>query len=365
MAPKRGGGGGGGGRISLSSSCPGAFQSDNPSGTPVAYFAAYCFLFFVYLVLLITMFRVRKRHPNARSIIGGLYGTGVFFMMVTFALLIIATMLRECGTTPYFTYFNWAIAYTIFLYLGLFILLVTFFWLVNDQLRALSGGQPGFFKFLYGIVLGFIGILTAAVIGLRCYNYWTFTDYGSDAVPLTSETNKLGLAFYVFYLLIAMAAGALAIVNIVSMRSKRINTGDLIGWTIALTISMLIWIIFCLVEIGVALSEKFFSDTFYEAVEWIIDIFQAVAFTILIFIAKSRAFSVADNTTDYSSTTYPATQQTAYAPVPQQQYAYNNTAYNNTAYNNAQPQPAYYYQQQPYSNNPPPANSQPYVVHPK
>ncbi|KAF2108325.1 hypothetical protein BDV96DRAFT_263953 [Lophiotrema nucula] len=373
MAPKRGGGGGGGGGISIDSSCPGAFQSDNLLGTPIAYFVAYCFFFLVYLVLLVTMSRVRKRHPNARSIIGGLYGTAVFFMMIAFALLIIATMLRECGTTSYLTYYNWAIAWTIFFYLAYFILLLSFFWLVNDRLRTLSGEQPGFFKMVYGIVLGFIGIMTAALIGLRCYNYWTNTDGGFFEDPLISETNKLGMAYFVFYLLITLAAGGLAFVTIVSMRSKRINTGDLTGWIAALTFSMFIWVIFYIVEIGAALNNRALSVTFYEASEWITDFFQAASFTILIFIAKSRAFSpVADTTADYNNTTYPVTQQPAYAPVPQQQYAYSNAAYNNNmAYNNAQPQPqsqpqpAYYYQQQPYSNNTIPVNNQPYVVHPK
>ena len=55
-------------------------------------------------------------------------------------------MLKECETTPYYTYNDWAIAMVIFFGLGNFLLLVVFVWLINDALRGLLGPKPVFLK---------------------------------------------------------------------------------------------------------------------------------------------------------------------------------------------------------------------------
>lgn len=131
-------------------------------------------------------------------------------------------MLRECEKQipPHLN--EWGVAYLLFYYLGLYLLLVVVVWGVNNQLRERLGSYPTFFKVIYGIILGFMGLLTCAWIGLNCYNQWALTPAGldSNADPKTMEMLRLGVAYYVFYIVSVIASGALSIMTLVSMRSR-------------------------------------------------------------------------------------------------------------------------------------------------
>lgn len=81
MAPRRGGGGGGGGSSSISASCPGAFQ-DTIYSTPIPYFVGYCLFFVVFLIIMIAWAKVKKRHTNARKLVGPIYGVSLLFMLM-------------------------------------------------------------------------------------------------------------------------------------------------------------------------------------------------------------------------------------------------------------------------------------------
>jgi hypothetical protein len=197
----------------------------------------------VALLTLIAMFRVRKRHPGAKKILGGVYIIALIanlmyeqrshtYLVLTlnsgFALLIIGTMLLECGTTPYRTYFDWAIAWNIFFRISSLLLLVCTFWGVNSALRQKLGHNSTLIKVASGIVLGFIAVLTAALIGVTCYNVWAQTQYDwyydDSNLRLIDSQNRLGLAYWIFYLLAALAGGALSIVNVVKMRSSGVDS---------------------------------------------------------------------------------------------------------------------------------------------
>lgn len=79
MAPRRGGGGGSG--IGSVSSCPGAFSYSN-NGTAIVYFVSYCLFFVVTLLIMIGWARVRKRHSNAKRLVGGIYGVSLLFLLM-------------------------------------------------------------------------------------------------------------------------------------------------------------------------------------------------------------------------------------------------------------------------------------------
>ncbi|KAF2730742.1 hypothetical protein EJ04DRAFT_567425 [Polyplosphaeria fusca] len=351
MAPRRGGGGGGGGGGSVSASCPDPFTGYT---TTPEEFASICVFLVVALLTLIAMFRVRKRHPGAKRILGGIYIVGLLFFFIGYALQLVGTLLLECGTTPYLTYYNWTIAWNILFRISTFLLLVCTVWLVNCSLREKLGHSSTYFNVIYGVVLGVIGILAAALVGLTCYNIWSLTQdyYWYDDAPanLGQAQNKLGLAHWILYWLAALVAGALSIVNIVSMRSKRINTQGLLGWIIALTISMFIWVLFNIVEFGIVVSPNlnvYPPLEFYTAASWIINFFQALSWIFLIVIAKSRALApstTADtNAPMYPNNTYLGPQGPVYTQVAQQpQHAYN--------YANGGQQ--HYYTQQPVYNGP-------------
>jgi hypothetical protein len=104
----------------------------------------------------------------------------------------------------------------------------------------------------------------------------------------------------------------------------------LLGWIVSLTISMFIWVIFMVVEFGIVVSPRLDAvppNSFYIAASWIMDVFQAASFIILIFVAKARALSPNTSADSqpamYTNTTYEG--GLAYAQVPQGQYTYGNT----------------------------------------
>jgi hypothetical protein len=61
-----------------------AFKSyyGNPYGSIIAYFVGFCFFFVVTLVTLICMFRIKKRHPHSQKLLGGIYGSSLFFNLM-------------------------------------------------------------------------------------------------------------------------------------------------------------------------------------------------------------------------------------------------------------------------------------------
>jgi hypothetical protein len=76
MAPKgRGGGGGGGGGGGLSG-CPGAF-GDSIS---VSYFIFYILWFLADVGILIAWGKIKKRHPDAKKLLGHTFFWAIFFL---------------------------------------------------------------------------------------------------------------------------------------------------------------------------------------------------------------------------------------------------------------------------------------------
>lgn len=173
---------------------------------------------------MVAWFRVKNRHANARKLVGPIFGLSLLFQLLYFAMQIVATMLQECKTMDIFDYYNFAIAYNIFEKLANFLLLVVVLYGVNSLLRSHSGNNPSSMKIIYGAVLGVMGILTCVVIGMQSYNYWTFTEAGWDADTYLYSSTKVAMAYYVLYLLSAIGAGVLALMAVMSMRSRSMPT---------------------------------------------------------------------------------------------------------------------------------------------
>ncbi|KAF2477741.1 uncharacterized protein BDR25DRAFT_308617 [Lindgomyces ingoldianus] len=391
MAPKGGKGGGGGGGKSgggISASCPGAFKMSYLS-TPIPFFVSYCVFFLVILFIMIGIGKVKKNYPQSRKLLGGVYGVAQLCFLIGYALIIIATMLKECATTDYSSYFSWQIAFGIFFRLGYFILLVVFFWGVNSHLAVPLGGTPTYYKIISGVVLGFIGILTVAVTGLSAYNSWTATDAGSNAESVISPFKGLLVAYLVFFLLSIFAGFALMVVSISQMRSKGIPTHGLMGWAGFATFCMFIWVLFYLVEAIAAVMDKYFDQgkawdqqRTYQAFEYIEDLFQALSFIAILCIAKHRAFAnpaaaVPQPMYNAAPTYQSVPQQPEYQKeaVAQQQHVYQHQQMPNAQnqqyqyLNPATGQPYYYQQQQQqqpvYSNAVPMSAPSPEVTNSK
>lgn len=144
-----------------------------------------------------------------------------------YALWIIGTVLRECGTTPFYSYNDWALAMNIFWRLGTFFLLIVVVYGINNALREKLGSGQSFVKMFCLADLAIMGALTAGFIGLQSYNIWLSTPAGQDSDGDTKyhEEYQLAVAYWVLYILSVVGAGVLALVTIVQLRSRSIPVG--------------------------------------------------------------------------------------------------------------------------------------------
>jgi len=136
-------------------------------------------------------------------------------------------MLRECKSSGYDSYYNLVIAYAIFFRVSNYILLVVVVWSVNILLRKRLNSGRTFYKGICLAIISVMGALTCGYIGLSSYNTWTLTAAGSEFFrrSKSAEAIKLAVAYWILYLLSIVASGALSIVTLLSMRSKRVPIG--------------------------------------------------------------------------------------------------------------------------------------------
>ncbi|KAF2819822.1 hypothetical protein CC86DRAFT_334935 [Ophiobolus disseminans] len=330
MAPKRGGGGGSSSSSSISS-CPGAFAT-----VPQQVFFANDVVFFaIMLGISIAMCTLRKRTGAGKKLVGIPFIASVLCLVVAYACSIVATVLQECETTSYFSYYNWAIAISIFLNLGYWLLLFVVVFTLNTMLQAQLSHASNLYKYLLLAVVGLMAALTCGQIGFSSYINWSQTELGRSTrsyrhVPYL-VAQQYRAAFYSLYLVSVLASGALALKTILSLRSRRGPAGDLIGWVIALTISMVLWVILMLVFVAWYLQNVDYSWESAAAVNYILNFGQALSYIFILCIAKHSAWSK-------STVADPMSTLDAYAGAPPQQHYANS---------NGQ---AYYYQQQPVYN---------------
>lgn len=121
---------------------------------------------------------------------------------------------------------DWAIAGTVFHRLATFLLLVVVLWGVNSFLREHSGSHnQTFFKLSCAIVLGTMGCLTIAYTAFLIYLTHADRTYDgyrlADLEKIHAVRNRLGLAYWVIYLTISLAAGIKSILIIRFIRSSQ------------------------------------------------------------------------------------------------------------------------------------------------
>lgn len=151
-----------------------------------------------------------------------------------FTLLVVSVTLLECGVI-FRNFFDFQIAYTLFFSLGNYLLLVIVVWGLNTILVGRLNSSRSAIKAITLVVTGFMGLLTAALIGLSCFIAWRNTEAGRDTLVTNDQFEKYldvllsyqkyVLAYWVLYLLSVIAAGGLAISTLIRMRSRNILVG--------------------------------------------------------------------------------------------------------------------------------------------
>jgi len=309
MAPRRSGGSGGSSSGS-SSSCPGAF-SDTISQV---YFGCIVVFLAVFLGIAIAFCTVRKRSGVGKKLLGAPYVVALLLWIIAYALDLVGSVLRECGTVDLDSYYSLSIATSIFYYLAYYALLFVVAYTLNIMLRSHLGGSIMPFKIILLAILAIMFALSCAIMGVNSYNNWTQTSagYDADAELLMEPAERLRVAYSVLFLLSVLISGGLSLITIFAMRSRRLAGGDLLGWVVTLIFSMVVWVLLQIVFAAAYLQDSYeiLDFTTQVALLYVQSFFQALSFIILLCIAKHASWN--------STAAMDATQS-------QPMYAYGNT----------------------------------------
>lgn len=135
-----------------------------------------------------------------------------------YSLRIVSTVLEQCRLSDVDSTVGLGITEYIFSGLAEFLLLVLVVWVVNQVLREPLGGHHRSFKIMSTIVLAIVGCIDCAVIGVGSYNLWTITDNSTDSLNL--ELVQLELAYYILYILAAVAGSVSALWSVRALRQS-------------------------------------------------------------------------------------------------------------------------------------------------
>jgi len=237
--------------------------------------------------------------------------------------------------------------------IGYWLLLVVVVFTLNTMLRRQlsTGHSNSIFKIVPLAIIGLTGALACVVAGMTAYvnaemgrSYasryrYRFPNLGNVIEPLSG----IRVAFYSLYLVSLLVAGALALKTVMSLRKAgraggvsfdKIRTNmsltvmlqGLVGWVIALTISMMLWTI-CTLVAAVwnlqALYVNVYTVESYLALAYLSTLGQVLSFIFILCIAKHGSWKTATGAE-------PMAYQPQYSPVanqsapPYQPYGYNN-----------------------------------------
>ncbi|KAH9861628.1 hypothetical protein J1614_011380 [Plenodomus biglobosus] len=313
MAPRRGGSSFG--SSSTSDVCPEAFSSTESQ----VYFACIVIFFVVYLGISLSLCVVRKKAGTGRKLVGVPYMLALFFMLLGYALELCAVVLLECDAVVSSNYYSIAIAMTVFYSLAYWTLLFVVVYTLNTMLRERLGNSSSMIKIFLLAIVGVMFAITAAHMGVSCWNLWAVTDagYWSDADLIARPAEQLRTAWNVMYFLSVVAGGILALITAFSMRSRMQSGSTLIICIIALIFSMMVWIVIGIFFAASYLNLDLNMITFVTNASLVYtqSFFLALSFILLLVIARHGAWR--------DSTVAPPS-ATPYAPVAQNHtYAYN------------------------------------------
>jgi TRAP-type C4-dicarboxylate transport system permease small subunit len=95
------------------------------------------------------------------------------------------------------------------------------------MLSQLHGSGQAVVKIVTLAITGVMAALTAALMGITCYNRWQIKAYhGYTAhVDLSKidDESKLAAAYWILYLLSVLAGSAISVALLLQIRSKRID----------------------------------------------------------------------------------------------------------------------------------------------
>lgn len=289
MAPKGGRGGGSGGGGSSISACPDAFwmrSSQIRLANIVIFLAAF---FGIAIALCI----VRKKNGANKKLLGWPYVTAVVLFILSFSLQLILAVLVECGAFNLDAAAGIGIVIDISWSLGSWLLFFIVVYVLNTLLRQELGGAIAIYKVICLAITGVMLALACADAGISSYNDWTMSSagYEANAEAIEYPWLHLLLAEYVLLLVGVLVSGALSLMTIFALRSRRLPGGGLLIWVTVLISSMVIWYILHLVHYGSLVAKDIMSPDTYRALPFVRNFFLALSFIILLCVAKHSAWN--------------------------------------------------------------------------
>jgi hypothetical protein len=146
-----------------------------------------------------------------------------------YACSIIATVLLQCEATEIYSIYRLQIPITIFINLSYWFLLFVVVFTLNSMLRQQLGHTSTIYKGALIAIVGIMGALTAGKIGLSSYINWSQTEVGwsrsSYNRGLVLTLQQYNVAYYSLYLVSVLVSGGLALMSIMSLRSRRSPAG--------------------------------------------------------------------------------------------------------------------------------------------
>lgn len=236
---------------------------------------------------------VRKKNGANKKLLGWPYITAVLLFILSFSLQLILAVLVECGTFNIDVGAGMNIVIEISWSLGAWLLFFIVVYVLNTLLRQELGGATAIYKVICLAISGVMLALTCADVGISSYNNWTMSSAGYDANAAAIEYPfvHLLLAEYVLFLVGVLVSGALSLMTIFALRSRRLPGGGLLIWVTAVILSMVIWYILYLVHYGSLVAQDLLSIDTYRALPFVRNFFLALSFIILLCIAKHSAWN--------------------------------------------------------------------------
>jgi hypothetical protein len=179
------------------------------------------------------------------------------------------------------------------------------------MLQKQLGRSTTIFKAILLGIVGVLGALTCVIMGMICYFNWTqsqpYRHRYRTVYSILSALQQIRVAYVSLYLLSVVVSGSFSLKTIMSLRSRRNPAGvsyniqtydlalltivqDLVGWIVALIISMVLWTVLTIVFAAWNIQDLIVDWKASAALTWLASFSQALSCIFLLCIAKHVAW---------------------------------------------------------------------------
>ncbi|KAF1931641.1 uncharacterized protein M421DRAFT_2288 [Didymella exigua CBS 183.55] len=252
----------------------------------------------VFLGILVTLCVVRKRAGAGKRLIGLAYIGALSLVAIQYAFQFIMRTLSACEVlNDNRSAFNTSIAGLVLSWISTMLLLYVVFYLLNMMLRKQLGQNLSVLRVVFGIDLFILGVLLFTYTVMLCQYYYELgrNDYFNPGVNIAAAI-YISLAFDALHVLSIIGSGALSVLAVKSLRQRSMAQSSLLAWVALLHFSLLVSAVWSLTATAIQVGGGlYYGEIAYTVMSWISSTFYALAFVIIIVIARNPVWgSTAD-----------------------------------------------------------------------